>query len=87
MQALNGTEKQVSWANDIRSEKMATISSMIEKGNSQIETLTGEAKAKALQARDQVLARVEKLQAIDSAAYWIDARHDSVQMLMASVAK
>lgn len=87
MQALKGTDKQVSWATDIRAEKMATISAMIDKGNAQIETLSGEAKNKAQQARDQVLARVKKLQSIDSATYWIDARHDSMQMLMASVAK
>ena len=87
MQTLKGTEKQVAWANTIRDEKMAVINAMIEKGNNQIETLFGEAKAKAEQSRNLVLARVEKLAAIESAAYWIDARHDNVQMLMASVAK
>jgi len=87
MQALIGSDKQVSWANTIRDEKMAVINAMIEKGNSQIQTLSGAARAKAEQSRDLVLARVEKLAAIESATYWIDARHDNVQMLMASVAK
>jgi hypothetical protein len=81
---LNGSEKQVEWAQTIRAEKIATIEAMIAKGNAQIETLSGEARVKAEQSRAEVLRLVAKLEQVQSPQFWIDARADNVQMLMQS---
>ena len=81
---LNGSEKQVEWAETIRAEKLAMIAGMIAKGGAQIETLSGEARVKAEQSRAEVLRLVAKLEQVQSAQFWIDGRADNVQMLMQS---
>ena len=76
---LQGTEKQIAWAEEIRDKRLAeadaVIAKMLAKTQSYSEQKQNEVKRQAACVREMLASR-------DSAAYWIDTRDCWINDLM-----
>ena len=81
METLTGSEKQVAWATTIRAQLLADVDATIAK----IDAANPNPDAKGQAVRGQVLAARERLAQQTSAAWFIDHRSDSPQMVLKSL--
>ena len=78
--ALEGSEKQIAWATDIRLQKLAELEQMMEEA---IAEMPGEKERIEAQGREYK-ARLLK---ITRAATWIDVRKSSVEHIISKVCR
>ncbi len=77
---LEGSEKQIAWATEIRLKKLAELEEMIEEA---LAEMPGETELIEAQGREYKT----KLLQITRAATWIDIRKNSVEQILSTVAR
>ena len=78
--ALEGSEKQIAWATDIRLKKLAELEQMMEEA---FVEMPGEKELIEAQGREYKA----KLLQITKAATWIDIRKNGVEQILSTVAR
>lgn len=78
---LTGSEKQVSWAETVRTNQLAMVVRELDNVAAAM-ARQGKSEAQIATDRAPIDAMVAKVQAQTSAAWWIDHRSDSLQTLL-----
>lgn len=81
MQTLTGSEKQVAWAETVRADLLAQVDATIAK----MDAANPNPDDKGRAVREQVIAARERMSRQTSAAWWLDHRSDSPQMVLKSL--
>jgi hypothetical protein len=83
---LDGSEKQVSWANRIRIASLTKIEKMYEEVSQAVSSLTGiEAHQASIAMEEERVSKLATIKRVKSARFWIDTREDGPNKLLSYV--